>query len=1024
MAPTNAQTALQAQAQPAPQPQAAPAPQPQADPAQQILSGLPIDNETKAHAWDAFHSATDENDLTQRLQQINIPNDAKAHLWDAKKMSRPAQPQPAAQPQAQPDQGSVSRAVGSFESGSGLPPGTPADYMRNLYQGGRYMMQHPADSVRLVGKAMIDAQGEQAQKAFEAYGKGNYEEAIARAIYSGIPVAGPILAHSAEQIQNKDYAGAAGTILSVVMPGVMHKVAPGIAGALGDSLEKPNAPAPQTGTLEGIAPNAESAKVAGQTIQDAAKAQKQSIGSQVGAAQTAVQQAAPHARFTVTPDSKLFDTAQQIINESGGKSQLVEGGKGAQEPKSVQIARKVLGVDEAGAPVYKENEPAQLSWSYQDLKAERSNLRDLIDREKDANGNLTAEGRRLVQLKQSLQNDEYSFYQKNADAASADTLKNLRKAYADLHIKDAATGQLNNLSPEKMVSTIVSQGARSQSLIEDLLEHAPDPEDHAMLQDSVLKEIYRTNPAKDTPGNVNAVKAYKKFQDMGDAGKSLFGDRYDSVDNLLKSAADLQEAKAAKVASANRLKRAASDVTGSVVGGTIGGTIGGPVGIGAGAIAGAAIADRIATSVFKLDRSGALQIGISPRETITLSPTDAANPAIAQQVKNFATAAKANSVGQQRQALNKIEDLTGGKDETDAGTAKTAKTGNTAGAAKPAQGTATEAGAAIAPAVGAKLAPEEEEEKPEEVAEPVAEEKPVEETAPVHDLVLKAAEDHGIPAGLLFAQARQESKFDQNAVSKAGARGVMQLEPTTAEILGVDPDKVDENIEGGARYMKQLHEQFKQWDKALAAYNAGPTRVKKAVEEYGDDWLDHLPNETQKYVENIMKKRNAKSIEGNESSDEEEPQSSEIVKNNSKSVPGLVEQGNIDVNHRPIVWNDDGSPSTIFSATIPIGNGKWALVPTIANGKFLTPDGKIPKESDKKAMAALEDKAEEYYKKTGEHLGIFNSQKAADDYADKTHAYMPDGSSEKVYVSAYKGDSNMPLTRKEYEAELAKRNGK
>ena len=298
------------------------------------------------------------------------------------------------------------------------------------------------------------------------------------------------------------------------------------------------------------------------------------------------------------------------------------------------------------------------------------------------------------------------------------------------------------------------------------------------------------------------------------------------------------------------------------------------------------------------------------------------------------------------------------------------------------------------------------------------------EVAPVHDLVLKAAEDHGIPAGLLFAQARQESKFDQNAVSKAGARGVMQLEPTTAEILGVDPDKVDENIEGGARYMKQLHEQFKQWDKALAAYNAGPTRVKKAVEEYGDDWLDHLPNETQKYVENIMKKRNAKSIEGNESSDKEEPQSSEIVKNNSKSVPGLVEQGNIDVNHRPIVWNDDGSPSTIFSATIPIGNGKWALVPTIANGKFLTPDGKIPKESDKKAMAALEDKAEEYYKKTGEHLGIFNSQKAADDYADKTHAYMPDGSSEKVYVSAYKGDSNMPLTRKEYEAELAKRNGK
>ena len=136
----------------------------------------------------------------------------------------------------------------------------------------------------------------------------------------------------------------------------------------------------------------------------------------------------------------------------------------------------------------------------------------------------------------------------------------------------------------------------------------------------------------------------------------------------------------------------------------------------------------------------------------------------------------------------------------------------------------------------------------------------------------------------------------------------------------------------------------------------------------------------------------------------------------------MVQVGNIDVNHRPIVWNDDGTPSTIFSATIPTEGGKWALVPTIADGRFLTPDGKIPKEDDKKAMSDLEDRAADHFKKTGEHLGIFKSQKAADDYADATHAFMPNGRAEKVFVPHYEGESNMPLTRKEYEAELARRN--
>ena len=135
----------------------------------------------------------------------------------------------------------------------------------------------------------------------------------------------------------------------------------------------------------------------------------------------------------------------------------------------------------------------------------------------------------------------------------------------------------------------------------------------------------------------------------------------------------------------------------------------------------------------------------------------------------------------------------------------------------------------------------------------------------------------------------------------------------------------------------------------------------------------------------------------------------------------MTDVGNIDVNHRPVIWNDDGTPSTIYSATIPVAGGKWALIPTIADGKFMTLDGKIPKEGDKEAFQKLEDAAAERYAKTGEHLGKFKSQKAADDYATATHAFMPNGGPEKVFISHYEGESNMPLTRKEYEAEIAKR---
>ena len=109
-----------------------------------------------------------------------------------------------------------------------------------------------------------------------------------------------------------------------------------------------------------------------------------------------------------------------------------------------------------------------------------------------------------------------------------------------------------------------------------------------------------------------------------------------------------------------------------------------------------------------------------------------------------------------------------------------------------------------------------------------------------------AAERHNIPPELFLRLVRQESGFNPNAVSEAGAQGLTQLMPGTAEYLGVtDPFDPEQNLDGGARYLREQLDRFGRPDLALAAYNAGPGRVK----EYGG-----IPpfKETQNYVRAIL----------------------------------------------------------------------------------------------------------------------------------------------------------------------------
>lgn len=121
--------------------------------------------------------------------------------------------------------------------------------------------------------------------------------------------------------------------------------------------------------------------------------------------------------------------------------------------------------------------------------------------------------------------------------------------------------------------------------------------------------------------------------------------------------------------------------------------------------------------------------------------------------------------------------------------------------------------------------------------------------ATYRELAEKYAAKHGVPADLVLAIMAQESFGKAGAVSKKGASGLMQLMPSTARSLGVtDIFDVEQNVDAGSKYLGRMLQEFGTPELALAAYNAGPTRVRR---------VGGIPNitETKNYVANIMGNR-------------------------------------------------------------------------------------------------------------------------------------------------------------------------
>jgi soluble lytic murein transglycosylase-like protein len=199
---------------------------------------------------------------------------------------------------------------------------------------------------------------------------------------------------------------------------------------------------------------------------------------------------------------------------------------------------------------------------------------------------------------------------------------------------------------------------------------------------------------------------------------------------------------------------------------------------------------------------------------------------------------------------------------------------------------------------------------------------------------------YGIDANLLGAIASKESNFNAGAVSPKGAQGLFQFMPATFAQYGEpgsSPFDPKASSDAAAKYLKYLMDHFGgDLDKALAGYNWGEGNVDKAVQKFGDAWMDHLPKETADYVAKL----GTHGAGGTKPSDINTPK---IDANNPLPV-NVVEMGGIkegergswDASH-PKTGTDGGDINGGGAAGLLSGNDKFTVTYDAAGRRIVRP---------------------------------------------------------------------------------------
>lgn len=258
-----------------------------------------------------------------------------------------------------------------------------------------------------------------------------------------------------------------------------------------------------------------------------------------------------------------------------------------------------------------------------------------------------------------------------------------------------------------------------------------------------------------------------------------------------------------------------------------------------------------------------------------------------------------------------------------------------------------------------------------------------------------------LQAQSLRRQQWQDQSFDQlGKIQKDIQNGVRHSDEEINSMLGRGSGKMSSQQVSEALRMSHSYETDPTnkpfyntiWNsQSLTDQNRG-----EAVSEL-DKYIREHPNadtsQKQRAVNEILEPKNVdrinKSLDGlgdvfNPSPTAQlQTPSSSIATMVTPNPRGLVSPGNIQINNRPVVHNSDGSRSTEYSISFE-DNGVEVLVPTVVNGKFLTPDGKKPPEGSK-AEKEMFRQAEHHYHETGENLGKFKTARDADAYAKQLH---------------------------------------